>query len=94
MGGGEKDCFTMQLTVAKDGTKLKPYVIFKGASFNGAREHRRRTVTHELYHRLEDNAGNFYPPEEKIYLTYSAFIQSLYLKDDHHQTIDYRMRNN
>ena len=59
------------MTVAKDGTKLKLHAIFKGASFNGAREHRRRTVAHELYHRLGDNAGNSYPPKEKIYLTCS-----------------------
>ena len=64
-GGGEKNCFAVQLTVAKDGTKLKPYVIFKGASFNSIGEHRRRTIAHELFHRLEDNAGNSYPPEEK-----------------------------
>ena len=69
LGGGEKDRFIVQLTVAKDGTKLKPYLIFKGASFNGTREYRRRTVAHELFNRLEDNAGNSYPPEEKIYLT-------------------------
>ena len=61
----------MQLTVAKDSTKLKPYAIFKGASFNGTREHRRRTIANELYYRLEDNTGNSYPLEEKIYLTCS-----------------------
>ena len=57
------------MTVAKDGTKLKPYLIFKGAFFNGTREHRRRTVAHKLFNRLEDNARNSYPLEEKIYLT-------------------------
>ena len=69
MGGREKDCSIVQLTVAKDGIKLKPYLIFKGAFFNGTREYRRRTVAHKLFNRLEDNARNSYPPEEKIYLT-------------------------
>ena len=39
-GGREKNHFTVQLTVAKDGTKLKLYLIFKGKPFNGAREYR------------------------------------------------------
>ena len=68
MGGGEKDRFTVQLSVAKDGTKLKPYLIFKGAAFNGAREHRRRTVAHKLFNCLDDAQGNSYLPAEKIYL--------------------------
>ena len=55
----------MQLTAAKDGTKLKPHLTFKGASFNGAREHRRKTVAHELFNRLDDNLGDSYPPAEK-----------------------------
>ena len=68
-GGGEKDRFTVQLTVSKDETKLKPYLIFKGASFNGKREYRRRTVAYELFNCLDDNLGNSYPPAEKLYLT-------------------------
>ena len=68
-GGGEKDRFAVQLTVAKDGTKLKPCVMFKGASFNGTREHRRRAVSHESLNRLDDDLGNSYPPAEKTHLT-------------------------
>ena len=68
-GGGDKDRFTVQLSVTKSGKKLKPYLIFKGAAFNGAREYRRNTVAYELLNRLDDKYGNSYPPEEKMHLT-------------------------
>ena len=65
MGRGE-DRFAVQLSAAKDGPKFKPHVMRKGVAFNGAREHRRRTVAHELFNRLDDSQGNSYPPAEKF----------------------------
>ena len=69
MDGGDKDRFTVQLSVTKSGKKLKLYIIFKGAAFNGVREYRQNMVAYELLNRLEDNYGNSYPPEDKIHLT-------------------------
>ena len=57
-GGSEKDRFTVQLSITKEGTKLIPCVIFKGAQFNGIREHRHTTVANEKHERLEDSNGN------------------------------------
>lgn len=68
-GGGEKDRFTVQLTCLKDGGKVKPFIIFKAAPANGVREFKTNTVAYELKNRLPDNAGNTYPPSDKVYLT-------------------------
>ena len=67
--GCDKDRFTVQLSIAKDGTKLPPYVISKGAAFNGTREYHADAVACELKNRLCDSNVNEHPPEDKICLT-------------------------
>ena len=57
-GVGEKDCFSAQLTLTKDDTKLIPFVILKGTTFDGRREYLINTVPHELLHRRDENNGN------------------------------------
>ena len=53
-GSGEKYLFTVQLSMSKYGKKLMPFMMFKGALFEGNREHRRRTVANETHERLDD----------------------------------------
>ena len=53
-GGDEKDRFTVQFSIAKDGTKLTQHATFKGAPFDRNREHHRRTVTNDMHERLDD----------------------------------------
>ena len=47
-GSGDKDQFMVRLSIAKDGTKLLPCIMFKGAAFNGTRKYHRNTVACEL----------------------------------------------
>ena len=67
--GGDKDQFTVQFPIAKDGTKLPPCVTFKGDELNGTIEHRANTVARELKNRLCDAHGNEHPPEDITCLT-------------------------
>ena len=68
-GGGDKDRFTVQLSIAKDGTKLPPCLISKGAAFNRTREHHRNTVACELTNRTCDAHGNEHLPGDQMCLT-------------------------
>ena len=67
-GGDYKDRFTVQLPIAKDGTKLPPYLIFKGAVLNGTRECCENTFSHELKNSSCDVHGNEHPPGDKTCL--------------------------
>ena len=75
-GGAEKERFTVQLSCTKSGKKLKPFIIFKGASLPKEGNPRRGTVAYELRYLLEDNAGNEYPEDEDVYLTCSKTANS------------------
>ena len=59
----------MQFSSAKDGTKLIPYFILRGAAFIGTRENRSNIVSNKLKYRLSDSHGNECPPEEKVFMT-------------------------
>ena len=67
-GGTEKERFTAQLTIKKDGSKLPVFFIFKGALAPENGRLRSNTVMHELIHREADSNGNEYPPEDKAVL--------------------------
>ena len=60
-GDDEKDRFTVQLSIAKDGTKLIPHVIFKVARFDVIRENLRRIVANKPHARFDDSNGNSRP---------------------------------
>ena len=67
-GGGEKDRFTVQLTITKDGKNLRPFIIFKAQPANGVRENNRNTVVCQLKYRTPDVDDNEYPPEDEVFL--------------------------
>ena len=68
--GYEKQHFTVQLSILKDGTKLPVYFIFKGATpATDGKEPRRNSLAYEFKHRLSDSNDNPYPPEDKAVLT-------------------------
>ena len=50
--------------------------MFKGAPFDGIREHHRRTVANETHERLEDSNDNSRPPENKMHLTCNSTTNS------------------
>ena len=47
------------MIVAKDGTKLKYCIIFKGTSSNGIREYCRRSVAYELFDVIKNYVKTF-----------------------------------
>ena len=57
-GRGEKDRFSVQVTITKDVKKLKLFIIFKDQPENDVRENHRSVVTHELKNLTPDVAGN------------------------------------
>ena len=68
--GYEKQRFTAQLSILKNGTKLPVYFIFKGATpTTDGTEPRRNSLAYEFKHRLSDSNDNPYPPEDKAVLT-------------------------
>eukprot|EP00957_Ditylum_brightwellii_P195002 14857097-Ditylum_brightwellii.AAC.1 len=70
-GGADKDRFILQLTYAKDGTKLPLYLIFKGAYPTEVITQRRGSAAYEIQHCLPDNNVNNYPPVEMCVLACS-----------------------
>ena len=77
-GGGEKDRFTMQVTITKNGKKLRPFVIFKAQPANGVRENNRNAFACQLKHRTPDAACDEHPPEDEVFLTCNTTANSNY----------------
>ena len=75
-GDAEKERYTVQLTCLKSGRKLPPFIIFKGASPPPNNNTIINTVAYELKHRLADNVGNHYPPDNDVYMTCSKIANS------------------
>ena len=73
-GGYEKQRFTVQLSITKDGRKLPVFFIFKGAAPQKGKDGqpppplRANSVSRELAHCLPDKFGNHYPPADKAVL--------------------------
>lgn len=80
-GGKEKDRFTVQLSIGKDGKKLIPFVIWKATPVpSGKKCGNRASVTYEIKNRhldeCADRDGNKYPSRDKIYMTVAKTANS------------------